>query len=311
MRKNEKEYKNMNKNKLIAYGRGIINSGIHTGNGTTSHVEDFDKANKSNLIESYIDRKDKNEIYMRINPNKNFHGYVVDSYSQFKEVVQDLFDEIGVEDFKWKRIDLSFNTMDCHYYENYTKLNRLLIACIADSVNDYNTHDTKNFWNGKTKSLVTKNGYREAEFYDKNDESNGKSPYFSRLELRSKRISESIEHEFLDLWFERLNKAAKHFEKVQHRFNRNMAQLYLEDLAKKKRDREFLSINSFLMTRKEYIFTSKQMKELLMMIGLSEEKAANKAYNFKKYHTIEYFKKEDLDYIIADIKEKIIDYFSK
>lgn len=90
-----------------------------------------------------------------------------------------------------------------------------------------------------------------------------------------------------------------------------MAQLYLEDLAKKKRDREFLSINSFLMTRKNYIFTSNQMKELLMMIGLSEEKAINKTYNFKKYHTIEYFKKEDLDYIIADIKEKIIDYFSK
>ncbi len=301
----------MNKNKLIAYGRGITNSGIHTGNGTTSHVKDFDKVNKSNLIESYIDRKDKNEIYMRINPNKNFGGYVADSYSQFNQIMDDLFDEIGVTDFKWKRIDLSFNTMDCHYYENYTKLNRLLIACIADSVNDYNTHDTKNFWNGKTKSLVTKNGYREAEFYDKYDESNGKSPYFSRLELRSKRINGSIEHEFLVLWFERLDKAAKHFEEVQHRFNRNMAQLYLEDLAKKKKDREFLSINSFLMTRKDYIFTSKQMKELLMMIGLSEEKATNKAYNFKKHHTIEYFKKEDLDYIIADIKAKITDYFAK
>ena len=109
----------------------------------------------------------------------------------------------------------------------------------------------------------------------------------------------------------RLDKAAKHFEKVQHRFNRNMAQLYLEDLTKKKKDRDFLSVNSFLMTRKDYIFTSKQMKELLMMIGLSEEKATNKAYNFKKHHTIEYFKKEDLDYIIADIKAKITDYFAK
>ena len=301
----------MNKNKLIAYGRGITNSGIHTGNGTTSHVKDFDKVNKSNLIETYIDRKDKNEIYMRINPNRNFGGYVADSYSQFNQIMNDLFDEIGVTDFKWKRIDLSFNTMDCHYYENYTKLNRLLIACIADSVNDYNTHDTKNFWNGKTKSLVTKNGYREAVFYDKYDESNGKSPYFSRLELRSLRIKGSIEHEFLVLWFERLDKAAKHFEDVQHRFNRNMSQLYLEDLTKKKKDREFLSINSFLMTRKDYIFTSKQMKELLMMIGLSEEKATNKAYNFKIHHTIEYFKKEDLDYIIADIKAKITDYFAK
>ena len=51
----------MNENKLIAYGRCITNSGIHTGNGTTSHVKDSDKANKSNLIETYIDRKDKIE----------------------------------------------------------------------------------------------------------------------------------------------------------------------------------------------------------------------------------------------------------
>lgn len=59
---------------MVSYGRGITNSGIYTGNGTTSHVEDLEKAYESNLIESCIDRKDKNEIYMRINPNKNFDG---------------------------------------------------------------------------------------------------------------------------------------------------------------------------------------------------------------------------------------------
>lgn len=301
----------MNRNKLIAYGRGITNVGIHTGNGITSHIKDFDKANKSNFIEMYNIRQDKNEIYMRINPNKDFNGYIIDSHSKFKKVVQKLFDEIGVMDFKWKRIDLSFNTIESSYYENYTKLNRLLIACIADSSNDYNTYDTKNFWNGKTKSLVTKNGYREAEFYDKNDESNSKSPYYGRLELRSKRMNSSIEHEFLKLWFERLDKAVNYFEDVQHRFNQGMAQIYLEDLDKRKKDRKFLSVNSFLMTRRDYIFTSKQMKELLMMIGFSEDKATNKAYNFKKLHTIEYYKKEDLDFVIADIKAKIKDYFSK
>ena len=81
----------MNENKLIAYGRCITNSGIHTGNGTTSHVKDSDKANKSNLIETYIDRKDKNEIYMRINPNRNFGGYVADSYSQFNQIMNQIY----------------------------------------------------------------------------------------------------------------------------------------------------------------------------------------------------------------------------
>ena len=90
-----------------------------------------------------------------------------------------------------------------------------------------------------------------------------------------------------------------------------MAEIYLEDLTKRKKDREFMSINSFLMTRRDYIFTNSQMKKLLMMLGLTEEEAKNKAYNFKKYHTIEYFKREDLEVIIADIKAKIIEYFSK
>lgn len=65
------------------------------------------------------------------------------------------------------------------------------------------------------------------------------------------------------------------------------------------------------MTRRDYIFTSSQMKKLLMLLGLSKEEAKNKAYNFKKYHSIEYFKREDIEEIVADIKEKIIEYFSK
>lgn len=289
--------------------------GFHTGNGTTQEVIDLDKANKNNIIVNCnirkVRNKDKNETYMRVNPNKNNNDYILTEYTAFQKVMQDVFKELGVKEFKWKRVDMSFNTMDNKYYANYTKLNRLLNACIANSTNDKNTYDTKNFWNGKTKSLATKNQLREVEFYDKADESQNRSPYYSRLELRSVRMNGDIEHEFLEVWFERLDKAIEEFEAVQNRFNQNMAEIYLEDLAKKKHDREFLSINSFLMTRRDYIFTSSQMKKLLMLLGLSKEEAQNKAYNFKKYHSIEYFKREDIEEIVADIKEKIIEYFSK
>lgn len=151
--------------------------------------------------------------------------------------------------------------------KNYTKLNRLLIACFASATNDYNTYDTRNFWTGSTKSLATKNNYREVEFYDKQDESQRKSPYFSRLEFRSLRMRGDIETEFLIIWFDRLDRAVQEFENVQNKFNQYMAEVYLNDLKKKKHERQFLSINSFLMTRKDYIFTSRQMKNLLMLIG--------------------------------------------
>ena len=248
---------------------------------------------------------------MRVNPNRNNNGYILTEYTTFKEVMQGMFEKLGIIDFKWKRVDMSFNTLDNGYYANYTKLNRLLIACIANSANDKNTYDTKNFWTGKTKSLATKNQLREVEFYDKADESQNRSAYCSRLELRSIRMSRDIEYEFMNVWFQRLDNAIEEFEAVQNRFNQNMAKIYLDDLVKKKHDREFMSINSFLMTRRDYIFTNRQMKRLLMLLGLTKEEAKNKAYNFKKYHTIEYFKREDLEIIVADIKTKIIEYFSK
>ena len=306
----------MNKNKRLAYLKKIdAHIGFHTGNGIAPQVLDLKKANANKFVTNCNIRKvrneDKQETYIRVNPNKENNGYILTGYKAFNKVMNSVFEELEIEDFKWKRVDMSFNTMDNKYYQNYTKLNRLLIACIANSSNDKNTYDTKDFWTGRTKSLATKNQLREVEFYDKADESNNRSPYYSRLELRSVRMNGNIEHEFLNVWFERLDDAVMEFESVQDRFNQNMAEIYLEDLARKKRDREFMSINSFLMTRRDYIFTSSQMKKLLMLLGMNESKAKNKAYNFKKHHNIEYFEREDLEVIVADIKEKMNEYFSK
>ena len=306
----------MNKNKRLAYLKKIdAHIGFHTGNGIAPQVLDLKKTNANKFVTNCNIRKvrneDKQETYIRVNPNKENNGYILTGYKAFNEVMNSVFEELEIEDFKWKRVDMSFNTMDNKYYQNYTKLNRLLIACIANSSNDKNTYDTKDFWTGRTKSLATKNQLREVEFYDKADESNNRSPYYSRLELRSVRMNGDIEHEFLNVWFERLDNAVMEFEAVQDRFNQNMAEIYLEDLARKKRDREFMSINSFLMTRRDYIFTSRQMKKLLMLLGMNETKAKNKAYNFKKHHNIEYFEREDLEVIVADIKEKMNEYFSK
>ena len=131
----------MNVNNRLAYLRNNETQvGFHTGNGTTQEIVDLDKANKNNIIVNCnirkVRNKDKSETYMRVNPNKNNNGYILTEYTAFKKVMQDVFDELGVSDFKWKRIDMSFNTMDNTYYSNYTKLNRLLIACIANSTND-------------------------------------------------------------------------------------------------------------------------------------------------------------------------------
>ena len=244
-------------NKIEALSKAQSHIGIHTANGITYDTVDFVKANAHNLIRTCnkkeIDNKNGVKTYIRVNPNKDRNGYIIPSYSEFQEVMQKLYDDIGITNFNWNRVDLSFNTMENSFYADYTKLNRLLIACFAKSTNDYNTYDTRNFWTGREKSLATKNDYREVEFYDKQDEANGKSPYFSRLELRSKKMRKDIKTEFLKLWFERLDNAVKEFEAIQDKFNYHMSELYLEDMKKPKCEREFLSLNSFLMARKDYI----------------------------------------------------------
>lgn len=243
----------MDKKKRLAYLKEIdAHVGFHTGNGIAPQVLDLKKANDNDFVTNCNIRKvrneDEQETYLRVNPNRNNNGYILTEYTAFKKVMKDVFEELAITDFKWKRVDMSFNTMDNKYYLNYTKLNRLLIACIANSSNDKNTYDTKNFWNGKTKSLATKNQLREVEFYDKADESQNRSPYYSRLELRSVRMKDSIEHEFLKVWFDRLDDAVKEFEAVQDRFNHSMAELYLEDLSRKKRDREFIVVRQIRCT---------------------------------------------------------------
>lgn len=287
--------------------------GIHTLNGTADTLVDLRKADKNPLVTECNYRKIKNqedlETYIRINPNMN-NGHVLTEYSTQKKIVDDILEDLKTTDFKLNRVDLSFNSLEPDFYEKYLKVFRLLIACISNSSNDKNSTDSKNFWSGKTKSLYTKNQIREVEFYNRK-EKDEKSPYYARLELRSRRVKSDIKHEFLDLWFKRLDDALKEFEAVQYRYNLCFAEEYLLDIARKKRYRRYLSLNSFLMEKSDLIFTRDQMMKLLIMLGFSEKKARNKVYNFKKNHDIEFFTISDLEYVVNYIKEEITKYFSK
>lgn len=248
---------------------------------------------------------------MKINPNQHKNGHILECYSEFREVIQELWCELKIYSFRWTRIDLSFNTKSNSYYNDYRKLNRLLIACFASMTSAKNAYEAKDFWTCKTQSLVAKSENLEIEFYDKEKESGGKSPYYSRLELRSVRMRNGIEHEFLKLWMKRLDGMVFEFENVQARYNANLAQIYLKDLDKERKERKFININSFLMMYRECIFTRNQLKDLLIMIGLEDKQAKTKIYNFSKNHSVEFFDRKDLEYIVKDIQVKIREYFSK
>ena len=305
----------MKNKKIMEYFTDKSVSGFHTGNGRTDKLIDQTLAEKYTIIKEVGIKKVRNKDWfitnILVNPNADNDGYIIDKYSEFQKVIDSAFAALDINDFKWNRFDFCFSTTDEDYYEKYEKLNRLLIACFAISEKDHNSYDAKNFWTGRTKCLSTKNSRREVEFYDKKDESQGRSLYCARLELRSLRIAGDLKTEFTKIWFGRLDRALREFENVQKKFNMHLARLYLNDLKKPKDERDIMSRNSFILSKKHCIFTRQQMKDLLLLIGLDEKRAANAVYNFKKQHKIEYFEKDDLVAIVQDIKAKITEYFSK
>ena len=92
----------MNKEKRMAYCTNNTQVGFHTGNGTTDNMIDFEVADNINIINSCNVRKVRNrdwyKTYIRVNPNKNNGGYILEKYSDFKNVMKTVFDEIGVDE---------------------------------------------------------------------------------------------------------------------------------------------------------------------------------------------------------------------
>lgn len=104
------------KQAILAYLKEIdAHVGFHTGNGIAPQVLDLKKANDNDFVTNCNIRKvrneDKQETYLRVNPNKNNNGYILTEYSAFKKVMNDMFEELEISDFKWKRVDMSFNTI--------------------------------------------------------------------------------------------------------------------------------------------------------------------------------------------------------
>ena len=89
----------------------------------------------------------------------------------------------------------------------------------------------------------------------------------------------------------------------------HLEQLYKRDIAKPPKERNYLSLNAFLLQHKEAIYTRKQMIDLVSRF----EEVGNptkKADKFKDKHRIEYFSQKDLDYIIGILKKKTSEYFN-
>ena len=283
---------------------------LHTLSGKSAFCDES-KAQEQMIVKTCYPKKvrnqDKKEYYLQLNPNKGVLGNgMIKSYSEFETVLFNALEEMQAINFRVTRADLCFNSDNISDYELFKKLNKLLICCIADAFNIKNCYQTAELWSNKSLSVAVKNDVIEAENYDKSVE-NPNVPTKNRLELRSKRITGTMEEEFLEKWFCRLDKAMEHFELVQKRYNQELYKLWFTDQERPQKDRNYISLTAFLLMYKDCIFTRKQLVELLQMIGV--ENPVRKAKNFKERHTIEFYSKTDLKLIIKALKQATINYF--
>lgn len=305
--------KDMNTSKRMKYADELNTNGIDTLSAYVhGQAERIGNETQRN-IKSCSYQPDKERTYIEVNANKQKNGNekLITKYSEFKAKLKEILKELSKkpEDLDMIRADFCFNSKNEKSYHEYKKLHRLLISCLAKAYKFKNCYHSKDLWTHESLSIAIKKSDAEIENYNKKKESNGKDESCNRLEIRSKLMhGSSLEYHFLCKWFERLDKAREMFKEVQEESNRQLEKLYKEDLKKKKRDRDYLSLNAFLMQYRECIYCRKQMIDLLSRfdeIGDPEKKADK----FKEKHKIEYFSQRDIDFLIEVLKKKLIEYF--
>lgn len=290
---------------------------VHTLSGVTQQDADQAKAEMHPCVKVCTKRKvrneDSQETYMQLNPNKLLgSGGMLRSAAEMEQVVDQTLQavEVDPETFVIRRVDLAFNSEDPQDYRLFQKLNRLLICCLAYEYRIDNCYRSEDLWSFDQLSIAVMNTRISVENYDKEAESGGTCPVCSRFEIRSMKLQagDSIRKEFLYRWPARWNRAIKRMQDVEQRYNDRLEELYKEDLAKDKRDRDYLNLTAFLMQYKECIFSSRQMVDLLSRFDEVTD-PRQKARSFKSHHRIEYFSQTDLKVIVEALNVATEQYF--
>ena len=304
----------MNKEKINKYTQIMTLNGIHTLSGylpfqisPENVIEHESKIKKCNYQVA------RNRTYLWLNPNKKgLNEHLISSYSGLLSVIEGIFRELDSDKAEYRiiRADFCFNSLE-DSYEDYRKLHRLLLSCLAKAYKYKNCYHTVDLWDDATLSIAIKKDDAEAENYNKAKQSWGADESSNRLELRSKKCNCTIDKlsDVIEVkWSKQLDSSIEHFEEVQKEYNCHLEMLYKADLEKDSRDRNYLNLDAFLLQYKDCIFTRKQLIDLLRRFE-EVKNPVKKANRFKEKHRIEYFSKADLNVVVRCLQEKMNDFF--
>lgn len=222
----------------------------------------------------------------RVNPDKTLLD--TSTLDGYKNAMSHVYEVCALVNPVKTRIDFRFDFYG-EDYERSSKLNKLLLLLLAEKYEVKNRYQCIDMLTTEQKTLCIKNKYIEVEAYNKTIEEPN-SLINCRVEFRSKALYDDIdedgkERKELEKWFVRMGSAttAENFNTIITKLNEHIMERYYKDRV----SRTFDDM-AFVYKYEDFIFTSRQMKDLFAAMGYS--RADKKLHQYrKKYSGVEFF----------------------
>lgn len=311
----------MDKNKMDKYE---LTASVHTlqiksEGKAQKDGEDFKKIENALTQRFNVDEDKGTDIIMNLN---KLNGDIF-NFNEFEMKFNEVMEVLELEDYGIIRADFRLDNYEPNHYRDFSKLNRYLISLFMVQYNVQNRYITYDALTMNQISFCIKNKRFELENYDREAKNritgNSNEKATSRLEERSKsngcnwfsvRILENL---FKDEWFNRWEKVTEqsNIEKVWKSYNGVLEKIYIDGkISNMNGDCRFRTLTDFLLNHKDFIFTSKQMVDLLERFD-EVQNPKRRARDFKYDYGIEYISKSNIQQAVKEIKRATKKYFKK
>lgn len=323
----------MNRNKRDNYN---LKASFHTFQLKSNVPAGEEDLTKNPCVNAMTINKEGTVATTIINPNRREDD--VFTFSDFRRVCNEIFTEIGVEDYRIMRADFRLDSYNKEHFRDYAKLNKYLIAALAVSYNSANNYRTVDLFSDATLNICVKADYFQAECYDRDRKNkvtgNTSETAKARLEERSiarqmdtkwKRLTDGdlsfsthetnmdlLKEEFTNGWATRWSKARGNLKKVQDKYNQHLLEKYRD--GKNARPVQFRDVTDFIIQNQDSIFTTRQMVDLLTQLNaenpeLGIRNPKGRATYYKKKYGFEYISQGDVDHALKEIQRATEAYF--
>lgn len=234
-----------------------------------TNVEDLGKISIDNFeyIKSIRANLEQTEMVISLSLNRRQGHYnrlttLSENGEEFKAMLKEL--EVVIhEDVKLNRLDISIDT-ELNFDDNFKYFLYMFELCTYSDkrADKWYTTNLNTLKNNSIKQLGRK---LQIVFYDKNDESNGRHLYNSRMEFRFLDISSSDFKKHIDKLITLINSIEQNIELLDKNMGERIIRLYDHEMKLE----GVKSLSEFVRKYDRYIYTTKILKALYEHVGLN------------------------------------------